>query len=107
MAASERAAERAIATLKRAIEAAENSNQAGEDFVCAAAAGPELLGALEEAGYAIVSLLSEARCLGRELDQLNERVPHLVGTLFSEDAIAEHVETLATVRAAIAKARGQ
>lgn len=39
--------EAACATLKRAIEAAENSNQAGEDFVMAAAAGPALLEALE------------------------------------------------------------
>jgi hypothetical protein len=44
--ASEAAAERAITTLKRAIDAAENSNQAGENFVVAAAAGPELLEAL-------------------------------------------------------------
>jgi ectoine hydroxylase-related dioxygenase (phytanoyl-CoA dioxygenase family) len=41
--ATEAQAERAIAVLKRAIEAAENSNQAGENFVVAAAAGPELL----------------------------------------------------------------
>lgn len=40
--------ERAIKTLKRAIDAAENSNQAGEDFVLAAAAGPVMLEALEE-----------------------------------------------------------
>ena len=46
---SEAAAERAIAVLKRAIEAAENSNQAGEDFVVAAAAAPELLEALQTA----------------------------------------------------------
>jgi hypothetical protein len=38
--------EAACATLKRAIEAAENANQAGEDFVMAAAAGPALLEAL-------------------------------------------------------------
>ena len=35
--ATEAQAERAIATLKRAIEAAENSNQAGENFVVGAA----------------------------------------------------------------------
>lgn len=45
--ASEAAAERAIVTLKSAIEAAENSNQAGEDFVVAAAQAPRLLGALQ------------------------------------------------------------
>lgn len=47
--ATEAQAERAIATLKRAIDAAENSNQAGENFVVAAAAGPALLTALETA----------------------------------------------------------
>jgi hypothetical protein len=51
--ASEAAAERAIATLRRAIDAAENSNQAGENFVVAAALGPELLKALESATYFI------------------------------------------------------
>jgi hypothetical protein len=45
--ATEAQAERAVAVLKRAIEAAENSNQAGEDFVVAAAAGQDLLAALE------------------------------------------------------------
>lgn len=35
--ATEAQAERAIATLKRAIDAAENSNQAGENFVVGAA----------------------------------------------------------------------
>lgn len=44
--ATEAQAERAIATLKRAIDAAENSNQAGENFVVAAAAGPVLLRAV-------------------------------------------------------------
>jgi hypothetical protein len=38
--------EAACATLKLAIEAAENANQAGEDFVMAAAAGPALLEAV-------------------------------------------------------------
>lgn len=37
MNATERQAERAIAVLKRAIDAAENSNQAGEDAVVKAA----------------------------------------------------------------------
>jgi hypothetical protein len=40
--------ERACTVLKRAIEAAENSNQAGEDFVVAAAVAPELLAALRQ-----------------------------------------------------------
>lgn len=44
--ATEAQAERAIAILKRAIDAAENSNQAGENFVVAAAAGPALLRAV-------------------------------------------------------------
>jgi len=39
--------EAACATLKRAIEAAVNGNQAGEDFVIAAAEAPALLEALE------------------------------------------------------------
>lgn len=46
MLATEAQAERAIATLKRAIDAAENSNQAGENFVVAAASGPVLLRAV-------------------------------------------------------------
>ena len=44
---SEAEAERAIAVLKRGIEAAENSNQAGENFVVAASHAPELVEALE------------------------------------------------------------
>lgn len=44
--ATEAQAEKAIAVLKRAIDAAENSNQAGEDFVVAAAASQAMLDAL-------------------------------------------------------------
>lgn len=44
--ATEAQAERAISVLKRAIDAAENSNQAGENFVVAAAAGATLLRAV-------------------------------------------------------------
>lgn len=44
--ATEAQAEKAISVLKRAIEAAENGNQAGEDFVVAAAAGQDMLNAL-------------------------------------------------------------
>lgn len=54
--ATEAQAERAIAILKRAIDAAENSNQAGENFVVAAAAGSDLLEALIGAGNVIASL---------------------------------------------------
>lgn len=46
--ATEAQAEKAIAVLKRAIYAAENSNQAGENFVVAAAAGPDLLAFAEK-----------------------------------------------------------
>lgn len=38
--------ERSVKTLRNAIEAAENSNQAGENFVVAAAVAPALLDAL-------------------------------------------------------------
>lgn len=48
MSATEAQAERGIAVLKRMIEAAENSNQAGEDAVVAAAAAPELLAACRD-----------------------------------------------------------
>lgn len=54
--ATEAQAERAITILKRAIDAAENGNQAGENFVVAAAVGPELLEALTDAGNVIASL---------------------------------------------------
>lgn len=74
--------EAACATLKRAIEAAENSNQAGEDFVMAAAAAPELLEACE-ALLAGVDLL-----LGKP------------------EACETDVPVIASARAAIAKARG-
>lgn len=40
--------ERSIKTLRNAIEAAENSNQSGEDFVVAAAVAPSLLKALQK-----------------------------------------------------------
>lgn len=49
MAATEAQAEAAIATLKRWINAAENSNQNGEDLVVMAAAAPKMLMALEAA----------------------------------------------------------
>lgn len=51
--ASEEATERAIAVLKSAIDAAENGNQAGENFVVAAARDPELLKALNRAASLI------------------------------------------------------
>lgn len=47
--ATEAQAEKAIAVLKRAIDAAENGNQTGENFVVAAAAAQSLLDALETA----------------------------------------------------------
>jgi hypothetical protein len=45
--ATEQQAERAIAVLKRWIDAAENSNQLGEDMVVCAVAGPVLAEALK------------------------------------------------------------
>jgi hypothetical protein len=60
MGASEQAAERAIVILKRAIDAAENSNQAGEDFVVAAAAGPELLEALSHLVHSVDDLIAHS-----------------------------------------------
>lgn len=44
---NEPAIERAISTVERMLDAARNSNQAGEDAICAAAAGSDLLGALK------------------------------------------------------------
>lgn len=47
--ATEQQAEKAIAMLKRAIDAAENSNQAGENAVVLFASAPKLLAAAERA----------------------------------------------------------
>jgi len=84
---SEAAAERAIVTLKRAIEAAENSNQAGEDFVVAAAAGQVLLEAL---------ILCE--------DIIDDFVGHLSPK--EQEADSDVGAALAKARSAIDKARG-
>lgn len=51
--------DRAIKTLRNAIEAAENSNHAGEDFVAAAAVAPELLEACKAAKQYLVPELEE------------------------------------------------
>lgn len=58
--ATEAQAERAIVTLKRAIEAAENSNQAGENFVVAAAAGEDLLEALRHLVHDVRDLMADS-----------------------------------------------
>lgn len=52
--------ERSVKTLRNAIEAAENSNQAGENFVVAAAAAPELLEALTRLVHDINDLMSNS-----------------------------------------------
>ena len=58
--ATEAQAQKAIATLKSAIEAAENSNQAGENFVVAAAAGEGLLKALRHLVRDVRDLMAES-----------------------------------------------
>lgn len=50
---SEQAAERAVEKLRLIIDAAENSNQAGENAAVAAANGPQLLAALRQAAAAL------------------------------------------------------
>lgn len=84
--ASEAAAERAVVVLKRAIEAAENSNQAGENFVVAAAAAPDLVEALEGA----IGALEFSRDYHSDLGN-------------AEQAFAQ--DKLDAARAALAKAR--
>ena len=61
--ATEAQAERAIVTLKRAIDAAENSNQAGENFVVGAANWEALLAALEDAVEPLETALASKRAL--------------------------------------------
>ena len=92
--ASEQQAERAVALLKRMIDAAENSNQAGEDAVVAAAAGPALLASLQ----AVMAMLSEA---GVVLDCLSKPTP-LIQLLNTQ----AEVDALEAARTAIAKATG-
>ncbi len=89
--------EAACRTLKRAIEAAENSNQAGEDFVMAAAAGPALLEALEETRGRLSGILTQFDHVG------------CTCTFDSDDCChyAAADATLSKARAAITKARGQ
>lgn len=58
--ATEAQAEKAIAVLKRAINAAENSNQAGENFVVAAAAGEDLLDALRRLVRDVRDLMADS-----------------------------------------------
>ncbi len=79
--ATEQQAEAAIKKLKLMIEAAENGNQAGENAVVAAAAGPEMLKALHIAKTDIA--------------------------IHCSDGAPETVEALARVADAIAKARGE
>ena len=74
--------DRACDTLKRAIEAAENSNQAGEDFVMAAAAAPDLLSIVER----FVALPS--------------------GAWHPERHAADEAELMTEAKAAIARAKG-
>lgn len=89
MSASEYQAERAIVVLKRWIDAAENSNQHGEDMVVCAAAGPGLLEALKSARKTLAAgLIFNA------------------GGLFDETSVGQHV-VIAQIDAAISKAEGQ
>ena len=78
---SEQQAEAAIKKLRLMIDAAENSNQAGEDAVVAAAAGPMMLAALRIAEAAI--------------------------SVYCNDGAPETVEALARVSDAIARAEGR
>ena len=61
--ASEAQAERAIVVLKRAIDAAENSNQAGENFVVGAANWEALLAALKDAVEPLETALASKQAL--------------------------------------------
>ena len=83
---TEAQADKACRTLKRAIDAAENSNQAGENFVVAAAAGEDLLEVLER----LVSAVTTRSLRGRD------HVP----------SMREEQGAMAFARAAIAKVTG-
>lgn len=91
MGASELAAEKAIVILKRAIEAAENSNQAGEDFVVAAAAGEALLEELQRLNALVGAVLQSVDEFGDMPD----------GMVINDLRLAE-----ALAHVAIAKATG-
>jgi hypothetical protein len=95
--ATEAAAERAIVTLKKAIEAAENSNQAGEDFVVAAAAAPVLLEALHEGRRAIGDHFAPNDCYA---------TGPLTGDAFRDLVQCPACSFIAIYEAAIAKATG-
>ena len=62
----------------------------------------ERIGELEEALDVAVDQLTNAKgelqCLGRELDNLNQRHPHLVGALLSDDAISGIEDALTAIR---------
>lgn len=98
--ATEAQAEKAIATLKRAIDAAQNSNQAGENFVVAAAAGEDLLEALRH-------LVNDVRDL--MANSTGAAGLHLNGDV-ADWGWLEHnggwLESLGVAEAAIAKATG-
>ena len=83
--ATEEQAERACHILRSAIEAAENSNQAGENFVVIAVSGPDLLAALE----GVMDILGRA-----ESDASGNPAWDFVGP------------RVAAARAAVAKAKG-
>lgn len=81
--------ERACKTLRNAIEAAENSNQAGEIFVVAAAVVPELLDALAVAAEELEYFVEFAR---RQCE--------------FEGDVEAGLTAVRNARAAISKARG-
>ncbi len=87
--ASERAASNAVALLKNRIEAAQNGNQAAENFVCAAAFGELLVSVLSEMlrPYGIVDVAMHAT----------------TGKAVQEDFLG----VVRSARAAIAKATGE
>jgi len=87
--ASERAAEKAIADLRKGIEAAENSAQAGENYVCMAAAGPAL--------YAFAR---------RALEYFESREDVVDGS-YGEPQPSEEMILAQEGRAALAKAEGR
>lgn len=80
MSATEAEAERAIAALKLMIEAAENSNQAGEDAVVVAAAAPDLLSACQRAHRVIKAMTGNQEATsGNVIGQLERAIAKAQG----------------------------
>lgn len=104
--ATEAQAEAAILILKRAIEAAENSNQAGENAVVKFAAAPDLYEALESA---IPEIEDEVRSLIECHSVWGDDGKPDRSTIDPE--VGEHVAKLEAIiaagRSSLAKARGE